>query len=77
MNTLYCHSCTVTVNKPTTTTTAQLTFNFQVEGTAVKLVFVGDLTPVIPCIVIFGFDDMHLKSMYLQGDEKIITLGAN
>lgn len=42
------------------------TFNFQVKGTAVKLVLVGDLTPVVASVVLFGLDDVHLKSVNLS-----------
>lgn len=52
----------------TETQTVQQTFHFQVKGTAVKFVLVGDLTPVVSSIVVFGLDDMHLKCVNLRGD---------
>lgn len=42
------------------------TFNFQVKGTAVKLVLVGDFAPVVSTIVLFGLNDVHLKCVYLS-----------
>lgn len=42
------------------------TFHFQVKGAAVKLVLVGDLTSVVPCVVLLGFDDVHLKGVDLS-----------
>lgn len=45
------------------------TFNFQVKGTAVKLVLVADFTPVVSSIVVFGLDDVHFKRVDLpEGD---------
>lgn len=52
----------------TETRIAQQTFHFQVKRAAVKFVLVGDLTPVVSSIVVFGLDDMHLKCVNLQGD---------
>ena len=45
------------------------TFNFQLKGTAVKLVLVGDFAPVASCIVVFGLDDVHLKCVNLSGSD--------
>lgn len=47
----------------------QQTFNFQVKGTAVKLVLVVDFTSVVSSIVIFGLDDVHFKSVDLPGGD--------
>lgn len=39
---------------------------FKIECAAVKLILIGDLTPVVSCIVLFGLDDLHLKCVHLQ-----------
>jgi len=43
------------------------TFDLQVKRAAIKFVFVGDLTSVIPCIVLLRLNDVHLKGVDLQG----------
>ena len=43
-----------------------LTMYFKIEGTAVKLILIGDLASVVSCIVLFGLDDLHLKRVHLQ-----------
>lgn len=51
------------------------TFHFQVKGAAVKLVLVGDFASVVPGVVFFGFDDVHLKCVDLPEWETVLKVG--
>jgi hypothetical protein len=48
--------------------------DFKIKRTAVKFILVGDLTPIIPCVVLFGFDDLHLECVYLQQKASKLSL---
>lgn len=43
-----------------------LTSDFKVKRATVKLVLIGNLTAIVPCIILLSLNDMHLKCVNLK-----------